>query len=390
MLNVLSIFGTRPEAIKMAPLVLALRDSNREFNSQICVTGQHRKMLDQVMDIFGLKADIDLEVMKSGQTLTEVTASILVGLNQTLVELKPDLVLVHGDTTTTLAAAIACFYLNIPVGHVEAGLRTHDLRAPFPEEFNRKTVSSLAELHFAPSQLSKENLIQEGISEKKIWVTGNTVIDSLVFTLNRVKTDPILYSSLVGNVNRQVCFDITLEKYVLVTGHRRENFGEGIQGICDALNILANQYPDLHFVYPVHLNPNVLKPVNDNLSGIQNIHLISPLDYLEFSILLDSCDIVMTDSGGLQEEAPSLNKPVLVMRETTERPEALVAGTVKLVGTDVDRIVTAFRELMDNPSSYAQMARSSNPYGTGEATSEIIRAIKSWVSEGRLGDNGND
>jgi UDP-N-acetylglucosamine 2-epimerase (non-hydrolysing) len=373
----------------MAPVVLALRASSEDFSSQICVTGQHRRMLDQVMDIFGLHADIDLEVMKSGQTLTEVTASILVGLNQTLLELKPDLVLVHGDTSTTLAAAIACFYLNIPIGHVEAGLRTHDLRAPFPEEFNRKTVSSLAELHFAPSQLSKNNLVKEGIAEEKIWVTGNTVIDSLVLTLNRVKTDQILYTSLVDNVNRQVCFDINTEKYILITGHRRENFGAGILGICTALKILAMQYPDLHFVYPVHLNPNVLNPVNDNLSGIQNIHLIAPLDYLEFSILLDNCYIVMTDSGGLQEEAPSLNKPVLVMRETTERPEALVAGTVKLVGTDASKIVTAFQDLVDNHSSYAEMARSSNPYGTGNATSEIISAIKSWVSEKKMENTEN-
>ena len=377
MFKVLIVFGTRPEAIKMAPLVLALRLMPDVFDVKVCVTAQHREMLDQVLDIFAIVPDIDLNLMRSKQELAELTSLILTGMNVIIREEKPDLVLVHGDTTTTLATSLASFYLGVKVGHVEAGLRTHNLNSPFPEELNRQIVSKIASVHFAPTEMCKSNLQAEKIEAKKIFVTGNTVIDALNIVLNKIQADKELNTELMGNLDRLLGFDWQSEKFVLVTGHRRENFGQGFIEICSALAELCRRFPSIHFVYPVHMNPNVQSPVRETLGGLGNMHLIAPMDYTNFLLLLKSCHFVLTDSGGLQEEAPSLGKPVLLMRETTERPEALKSGAIKLVGAHKNKIIETTAKLLEDESLYAQMANSDNPFGSGDSANEIVSAIKS-------------
>lgn len=372
----LLVFGTRPEAIKMAPLYHALKRRPGEFEVVLCVTAQHRQMLDQVLKVFDIAPDIDLDLMKPGQDLFDVTAAVLLGMREVLKEQKPDAILVHGDTTTTLAASMAGFYLGIPIGHVEAGLRTHDLQAPFPEEFNRQIASKIARWHFAPTGTSRQNLLDEGVPEAQVSVTGNTVIDALKWVLARMETDPVRLGGIEEFLRPVIPFDWWRQRFVLVTGHRRENFGDGFLQICEALKELAICYPTIHFVYPVHLNPNVRQPVNSVLGGLPNIHLIQPLDYEPFVYLLKHCHLVLTDSGGIQEEAPGLGKPVLVMREVTERPEALSAGTVRLVGADRARIVSAVRELLESETSYAAMAMAHNPFGDGDACERIISVLR--------------
>ncbi|MGM0953167.1 MAG: non-hydrolyzing UDP-N-acetylglucosamine 2-epimerase [Pseudomonadota bacterium] len=369
-MRVLTIFGTRPEAIKMAPLALALA-RNPGFEARVCVTAQHRQMLDQVLELFDLTPDYDLNVMKPGQSLGNLTSSILQGLEPILLRDKPDLVLVHGDTTTTLGASLAAYYQHIAIGHVEAGLRTGNLYSPWPEEANRKLTSALANQHFAPTRIARTNLLHEGIADNHIHVTGNTVIDALLMTRSRIDND----SALRERMRRQFSFIDTDKKLVLVTGHRRESFGAGFERICQALVTLTREHPDIEIVYPVHLNPNVREPVLRLLGNNPAIHLIEPLDYLPFVYLMNQSYLILTDSGGIQEEAPSLGKPVLVMRETTERPEAVSAGTVTLVGTDADRIVSEVSRLITDPFAYQSMARSHNPYGDGEACQRIIDAL---------------
>ena len=361
----------------MAPLVLALRLMPDVFDVKVCVTAQHREMLDQVLDIFAIVPDIDLNLMRSKQELAELTSLILTGMNVIIREEKPDLVLVHGDTTTTLATSLASFYLGVKVGHVEAGLRTHNLNSPFPEELNRQIVSKIASVHFAPTEMCKSNLQAEKIEAKKIFVTGNTVIDALNIVLNKIQADKELNTELMGNLDRLLGFDWQSEKFVLVTGHRRENFGQGFIEICSALAELCRRFPSIHFVYPVHMNPNVQSPVRETLGGLGNMHLIAPMDYTNFLLLLKSCHFVLTDSGGLQEEAPSLGKPVLLMRETTERPEALKSGAIKLVGAHKNKIIETTAKLLEDESLYAQMADSDNPFGSGDSANEIVSAIKS-------------
>ena len=369
------VFGTRPEAIKMAPLYHALKARPDIFETQVCVTAQHRQMLDQVLRVFDVKADIDLNIMKAGQDLFDITSSVLLGMRDVLKKHQPDALLVHGDTTTTLASSIAGFYAGIPVGHVEAGLRTHDLYAPFPEEFNRQVASKVAKWHFSPTAFSRQNLLDERVPESKIAVTGNTVIDALFWVLNRIDSDPIRKTSILTLLNQRLSFAWKTDRFILVTGHRRENFGDGFLHICEALKELAIRYPDVHFVYPVHLNPNVQEPVNSILMGLSNVHLIDPLDYEPFVYLLKHCYVVLTDSGGIQEEAPSLGKPVLVMRDVTERPEAVDAWTVRLVGANRERIIANVAELIENEASYKQMSRAHNPYGDGKACSRIIDVL---------------
>ena len=375
MIKTLCVFGTRPEAIKMAPLALKLHSESR-FEARVCVTGQHREMLDQVLSLFNLKPDYDLDIMKSGQDLTDVTSSILKGMRNVLTEFRPDVVVVHGDTATTLAASLAAYYQQIPVAHVEAGLRTGNLYSPWPEEANRKLTGALATVHFAPTQTSADNLKCEGIAEKKIHITGNTVIDALFEIVNKLDTDEQLYKGLA------LKFPFLKEgkKLILVTGHRRESFGGGFERICEALAQTARQHPDVQIVYPVHLNPNVQQPVNQLLKGIANIHLIEPLDYLPFVYLMNRAEIILTDSGGIQEEAPSLGKPVLVMRDSTERPEAVAAGTVKLVGTNTITITNELNELLINPEAYEAMSRAHNPYGDGKASDRIIELLARFRS----------
>lgn len=374
--KIMLVFGTRPEAIKMAPLFYALKNRADEFQTVLCVTAQHRQMLDQVLKVFDLTPDIDLNIMKAGQDLFDVTAAVLTEMRWVLKEYKPDALLVHGDTTTTLASAMAGFYAGVPVGHVEAGLRTHDLYAPFPEEFNRQVAGKVARWHFAPTAHSRDNLLSERVAESQITVTGNTVIDALLWVLDRIESDDGRKAALTGFLGERLPFDWTNDRFVLITGHRRENFGDGFLQICEALKTLAERYADVHFVYPVHLNPNVQQPVNAILNGRPNVHLIDPLDYEPFVFLLKHAHIVLTDSGGIQEEAPSLGKPVLVMRDVTERPEAVHAGTVRLVGADRARIVANVSELLDNPQSYLSMARSHNPYGDGKACERIIDVLR--------------
>lgn len=369
-LRTLCVFGTRPEAIKMAPLVLAL-DADPRFESKVCVTGQHRQMLDQVLNLFGIQPDIDLAVMRPGQDLTDITAAILDGMRRVLREQRPDVVLVHGDTTTTLATTLAAYYQRIPVAHIEAGLRTRDMYSPWPEEANRKLTGALASLHFAPTLNAKENLLHEGISEQSVFVTGNTVIDALKRAVGLIEGDP----SLRQRLSAQFPFLDASRRVVLVTGHRRENFGDGFERICHALHSIARRYPDVDIVYPVHLNPNVREPVNRLLSGLPNVHLIEPLEYLPFVHLMNSSCIILTDSGGIQEEAPSLGKPVLVMRDTTERPEAVEAGTVRLVGTESAAITAAVDALLTDPAAYQAMSYAHNPYGDGTACAHIIAAL---------------
>lgn len=372
MIKVLTVFGTRPEAIKMAPLVKALENDGR-FDDKVCVTAQHREMLDQVLDLFEVKPDYDLNLMKSGQTLPEITSRILLELTPILKEFKPNVVLVHGDTATTFAASLAAYYEQITVGHVEAGLRTGDIYSPWPEEANRKLTGALTKFHFAPTEASKKNLIDENFSKENISVTGNTVIDALLVVKDKVENDVSLRNQLAS----QFDFLDPNKKLILVTGHRRESFGDGFKRICEALNKLARKYPDNQVCYPVHLNPNVQEPVKKYLAGVSNIVLIEPLQYLPFVYLMNQSDIILTDSGGIQEEAPSLGKPVLVMRDTTERPEAVEAGTVKLVGTDVERIVSEVSKLIEDTDYYNEMSFAHNPYGDGEACQRILEQLAS-------------
>jgi len=369
-MKVLTVFGTRPEAIKMAPLVHALNADSR-FDAKVCVTAQHREMLDQVLELFEIVPDYDLNIMKPGQDLTDVTTSILQGLKPILFEYQPDYVLVHGDTATTLATTLAAYYQQIMVGHVEAGLRTNNIYSPWPEEGNRKLTGALANFHFAPTVTSKNNLLRESIEENKIVVTGNTVIDALFEVTEKLEKDKELSASLAANFP----FLRLDMRIILVTGHRRESFGGGFERICEALAIIAKKYSDVQIIYPVHLNPNVREPVNRILKGINNIHLVEPLDYLPFVYLMNRAHIILTDSGGIQEEAPSLGKPVLVMRDTTERPEAVDAGTVKLVGTKVDKIVTGLTVLLSDQDAYKQMSVAHNPYGDGKACQRIISSL---------------
>ena len=371
-MKVLTVFGTRPEAIKMAPLVKALQ-ANSNIECKLCVTAQHREMLDQVLDLFELEPNYDLDIMAKGQDLYDITGKILLKMRDVLRECKPDLVLVHGDTSTTFATSLAAYYEQIEVGHVEAGLRTGDIYSPWPEEMNRKLTGSIAQLHFCPTQKSKQNLLNEGIAEKNIIVTGNTVIDALHWVVEKLDVDTELRKELSNNFE----YLDDSKKLILVTGHRRESFGNGFERICEAIQTLAKKYPECQIIYPVHLNPNVQEPVNRLLNDLDNVFLIAPLDYLPFVYLMSKSYLILTDSGGVQEEAPSLGKPVLVMRDNTERPEAVEAGTVRLVGTNVEHIVNAVTGLMESDICYQDMARSINPYGDGEACRRIVKAIES-------------
>ncbi len=382
MKTIMSVFGTRPEAIKMAPLVKELAKHTDRFRSVVCVTGQHRQMLDQVLRIFDIQPDYDLDIMQQGQDLYDVTSRVLLGMRDVLRRARPDIVLVHGDTTTSTAAALAAFYEQIPVGHVEAGLRTHDIYSPWPEEMNRQITGRIATYHFSPTPLSRANLTAEGVADEKIVVTGNTVIDALYMVVDKIKSDESLDAEL-GKVLREAGYDPARlsdgRRMVLITGHRRENFGEGFINMCRAIKHLTERYPEVDFVYPMHLNPNVRKPIHEvfgeDLTNLGNMFFIEPLEYLSFVYLMEKADVVLTDSGGIQEEAPGLGKPVLVMRDTTERPEALSAGTVRLVGTDYDRIVGEVSRLLDDESAYEAMSRAVNPYGDGKACGRIIEAL---------------
>ncbi|MNO88271.1 UDP-N-acetylglucosamine 2-epimerase [compost metagenome] len=368
-LKTLIVFGTRPEAIKMAPLALNLAQDDR-FESRVCVTGQHRQMLDQVLELFEITPDYDLNIMKPGQDLTDVTTAILQGLKPVLAEFKPDVVLVHGDTATTLATSLAAYYQQIPIAHVEAGLRTNNLYSPWPEEGNRRLTGAIAALHFAPTSNSRDNLLKEGIAGANIHTTGNTVIDALLEVVRKLESP-----ELKAQFEKQFEFLDQNRRMVLVTGHRRENFGDGFERICQALVQTARDFPDVDVVYPVHLNPNVREPVNRLLAGVDNIHLIEPLDYLPFVYLMSRSYLILTDSGGIQEEAPALGKPVLVMRDTTERPEAVEAGTVKLVGTDVGSISEHLTKLLSDEETYRAMSFAHNPYGDGKACARILDAL---------------
>jgi UDP-N-acetylglucosamine 2-epimerase (non-hydrolysing) len=372
--KVLVVFGTRPEAIKMAPLVKALGKDNL-IKLKVCVTAQHREMLDQVLDIFEIEPDYDLNLMKAGQDLYDITANVLLGMRDVLSDFQPDIVLVHGDTTTTSATSMAAFYQKIKVGHVEAGLRTGKIYSPWPEEANRQITAVLSNYHFAPTISSKENLIKENKNSEDIIVTGNTVIDALFLALDKIENNRVLKEKIILTINRQYKINDG-QKIILVTGHRRENFGQGFINICEALKTLAQNNLDIDIVYPVHLNPNVQKPVKEILSNLSNVYLIDPLQYEQFIYLMSQSYFIITDSGGVQEEAPSLGKPVLVMRDTTERPEALEAGTVKLVGTDVEVIIKEAQKLLDDKYEYEKMSRAHNPYGDGKACEKIVNFIK--------------
>ena len=388
MKKIMLVFGTRPEAIKMAPLVIALKKEKAVFETFVCVTGQHREMLDQVLHIFDIKPDFDLNIMQQGQDLYDITCRVLTGMRDILKTVQPDIILVHGDTTTSSAAALAAFYQQIPVGHVEAGLRTYNIYSPWPEEMNRQLTGRIATYHFAPTPLSRENLLKENVEQRHIIVTGNTVIDALHIIVNRLKNDKVL-AAKQEEVLRQAGYDVNRLKesvngkhrrLVLITGHRRENFGEGFIHICTAIKDLAEKYPDVDFVYPMHLNPNVRKPIHEvfgkDLTGLGNMFFIEPLNYIEFIYLMEKSVIVLTDSGGIQEEAPGLGIPVLVMRDTTERPEAVTAGTVELVGTDYEKIVNGVSTLLDDAKAYEKMSKATNPYGDGKASQRILDYIK--------------
>jgi UDP-N-acetylglucosamine 2-epimerase (non-hydrolysing) len=379
MKKILIVFGTRPEAIKMAPLIKELEANLKLFNTKVCVTAQHRKMLDQVLSIFDIYPDYDLNIMKEGQDLYDITCHVLLGIRHVLEEFDPDLLLVHGDTTTSTSSALAAFYKQIPVGHVEAGLRTGDIYSPWPEEMNRLLTARLTQLHFSPTLTSKQNLLKENVDEKNIFVTGNTVIDALYMVLRKIKDDIKLKNEIIEKISESGYNFKTNRKIILVTGHRRENFGEGFINICEAIREIAIKYPHIDVVYPVHLNPNVQKPVYSLLKNIQNVSLIEPTEYLSFVYLMEQSYIILTDSGGIQEEAPGLGKPVLVMRNTTERPEAVEAVTVKLVGTDKMKIVNELSELIDNEKSYLKMARAINPYGDGQAAKRIVNVLKKKI-----------
>lgn len=375
MKKILIVFGTRPEAIKMAPLIKEFEKTKDFFNVKICITAQHREMLDQVLKIFEIKPDYDLNIMAPGQDLYDVTSKVLLGLRNVLKEFNPDLVLVHGDTTTTLAGSLASFYKKIPIGHIEAGLRTGNIYSPWPEEANRLLTTQLAKYHFAPTKKNKNNLLKEKISEENIVITGNTVIDALFWVLNKIKNNSQLEKDIINELNNNG-YKISNRKFILITGHRRENFGNGFFNICNAIKELAQKYKNFDFVYPVHLNPNVRKPVKEILSNIDNVFLIEPLEYMPFIYLLSKSYLVLTDSGGIQEEAPSLGKPVLVMRDTTERPEAVEAGTVILVGTNKENIVSNVSKLIENETLYKKMSYAHNPYGDGNASKKIVNFLK--------------
>ena len=374
------VFGTRPEAIKMAPLVKEFQKYPKEFETIVCVTGQHREMLDQVLHIFDIRPDYDLNIMKQGQDLYDVTTRVLMGMRDVLKESRPDLVLVHGDTTTSTASALAAFYQQIPVGHIEAGLRTHNIYSPWPEEMNRLLTGRIATYHFAPTLLSRQNLLQENVADEKITVTGNTVIDALYWVVQKIKENKTLAREL-ENILAKSGYTVSRltqgKKLVLITGHRRENFGDGFISICKAIKSLSEKYPEVDFVYPMHLNPNVRKPIQEVFGESQkaNMFFIEPLEYLAFVYLMEKSNIVLTDSGGIQEEAPGLGKPVLVMRDTTERPEALDAGTVKLVGTNYDKILNEVSALLDDTAYYERMSKAVNPYGDGMACGRIVSAL---------------
>ncbi|WP_223899063.1 non-hydrolyzing UDP-N-acetylglucosamine 2-epimerase [Sulfurovum sp. TSL1] len=379
MKKILIVFGTRPEAIKMAPLVKEFQKHSDTFETKVCVTAQHREMLDQVLELFEIVPDYDLDIMKPGQDLYDVTSNVLLGLKPVLEEYKPDVVFVHGDTSTTFTAALAAFYQQIKVAHIEAGLRTGDIYSPWPEEANRKLTSQITAYHFAPTATSKENLLKENVDERSIEVTGNTVIDALFLALAKIRNDQTLEQEIIKTIDKAVnnsTFNIQNSKLILVTGHRRENHGQGFINICNALKEIALSNPDIDIVYPVHLNPNVQKPVKELLSDVPNIYLIPPLQYEQFIYMMEKSYFIITDSGGVQEEAPSLGKPVLVMRDTTERPEALEAGTVKLVGTDTELIIKEAQELIDDQKAYAKMSQASNPYGDGHACQKVIEFLK--------------
>lgn len=384
MRKIMLVFGTRPEAIKMAPLVKAFQARKEDFETVVCVTGQHREMLDQVLSLFDIKPDFDLNIMKQGQDLYDVTSRVLLGMRDVFKTCVPDILFVHGDTTTSTAAALAAFYHQIPVAHVEAGLRTGNIYSPWPEEMNRLITGRIATYNLSPTKLSRENLLRENVSESKIVVTGNTVIDALHWVTNKINNDKDLNANLAKELVTKG-YDVTRlsngRRLVLITGHRRENFGDGFRNICNALKALSEKYPDVDFVYPMHLNPNVRRPIHEafgeDLSNLGNMFFIEPLEYLMFIFLMEKSDVVLTDSGGIQEEAPGLGKPVLVMRDTTERPEALEAGTVKLVGTDYDAIVDNVSLLLDNREAYERMSHAVNPYGDGKACGRIIDFIKS-------------
>lgn len=381
MKKILLIFGTRPEAIKMAPLVKEFLKYPEEFETKVCVTAQHRQMLDQVLDLFEIVPDYDMNIMSQGQDLYDITSRVILGLRDVLTDANPDLVLVHGDTTTSSMAALAAFYKQIPVGHIEAGLRTHNIYSPWPEEVNRQMTGRIATYHFAPTSLSESNLLQENVKQETILVTGNTVIDALFMVLDKIKTNAAIENQLKEGLKKSG-YDMerihSNRNLVLITGHRRENFGDGFIHICQAIKTLTEKYPQTDFVYPMHLNPSVRKPIHEVFGGNQaeNLFLIEPLDYLPFVYLMSKAQVVLTDSGGIQEEAPGLGKPVLVMRNTTERPEALEAGTVKLVGTDYDKIVNEVSELLTNADYYKQMSQAVNPYGDGLASQRIVQFIK--------------
>ncbi len=381
MKKVMLVFGTRPEAIKMAPLVKAFQAEPENFETFVCVTGQHRQMLDQVLNLFEITPDFDLNIMKAGQDLYDVTARVLTGMRDVFEKVTPDVVLVHGDTTTSTAAALAAFYRQIPVGHVEAGLRTHNIYSPFPEEMNRQITGRIAAYNFAPTPLSKTNLLAENVAANSIFVTGNTVIDALHWVTKKLQSSESMQTELTGflqNAGYDVKRLVNGKKLVLITGHRRENFGDGFISMCSAIKTLNEKYPDVDFVYPMHLNPNVRKPIAEVFGATppENMFFIEPLDYLPFVFLMEKSDIVLTDSGGIQEEAPGLGKPVLVMRDTTERPEALEAGTVKLVGTNFEKIVAEVSKLLDDKTYYETMSKAVNPYGDGMACPRILAALK--------------
>ena len=374
--RIMLVFGTRPEAIKMAPLVHALKSEPTFFDTTVCVTGQHREMLDQVLQTFDIIPDIDLDLMDRNQNLFDITSSVLRSMHDVFNQFQPNKVIVHGDTTTAMSTALAAFYSKLPIGHVEAGLRTYDLESPFPEELNRQMVSKTAKWHFAPTELSRQNLIDEGIAKPNIVVTGNTVIDALQWVLQQINERPALRSQLVSYLSQNLDFEWQNKRFILITGHRRENFGEGLSEICNSIKKLAVLHTDVHFVYPVHLNPIVQKQVYSILSGLPNVHLIGPLSYQPFVYLLQYCYLVLTDSGGIQEEAPSLGKPVLVTRETTERTEAVDAGTVRLVGTNYHRIIEAISSLLENTEDYQMISHATNPYGDGNACIRIVNFLK--------------
>lgn len=375
MKKVLIVFGTRPEAIKMAPLVKEFKKNSKNFETRVCVTAQHRQMLDQVLEIFDIVPEYDLNIMKAGQDLYDITANVLVGIRDVLVDFKPDIVFVHGDTSTTFSASLAAFYSKIKVGHIEAGLRTNDIYSPWPEEGNRQLTGILANYHFAPTLQSQANLLKEGKNQEEIYVTGNTVIDALMYVLQRIENQPEIKEKIKSRICKQYQID-EKRKIILVTGHRRENFGEGFINICEGLKQIAVSNPDIDIVYPVHLNPNVQKPVNEILSNVPNIYLIDPLQYEEFIYLMNKSLFIITDSGGIQEEAPSLGKPVLVMRDTTERPEAVAAGTVKLVGCNKVVLFEEAQILIYDSQAYEKMAKAHNPYGDGKACERIVSLMQ--------------